>query len=110
MWGMGQCTSLDGVEYLGEWLQGFMHGRGILKYHHNKTYTGDFFKGVKEGLGLMEVGSHYKHFGSFDKGFRHGRGIVEKHEGEEEYGEWKRGRKITHWDRQEVDIFLGMVN
>ena len=37
-------TYLDGVEYIGEWRDGFRHGQGTLTYEDGSIYVGEWMQ------------------------------------------------------------------
>ena len=48
--------TVPGGVYLGEWLKGQMHGRGILSYSDGEYYVGDWRHDGKNGLGIYVWG------------------------------------------------------
>ena len=41
----------SGAQYTGQWLQGFRHGRGEIKFWDGSTYVGDWYLGYACGYG-----------------------------------------------------------
>jgi hypothetical protein len=60
--------------YLGEFLDGKRHGRGVRTYENGKVYVGEWEENEMHGWGVLtrEDGSVYR--GQFAKGVMHGRG------------------------------------
>ena len=66
----------NGEYYIGEYLNGLRHGKGILYYKNNTIlYDGEFVKDKYEGKGkyIWEDGEYY--IGEYLNGLRHGKGI-----------------------------------
>jgi hypothetical protein len=63
-----------GYSYTGEWLNGLMHGRGILKLENGDRYDGDFVAGKMEGAGKYVSSDGWMYQGQFRNGVRDGGG------------------------------------
>jgi len=60
-------------KYEGEWKNGFMHGKGCLKFKIGYTYEGNFVNGFLEGYGILYFnGKSYE--GDFIKNVMNGKG------------------------------------
>ena len=74
--GNGKYIYENGEYYIGQWLNGNKHGKGI-KYYKNGSikYEGDFVNDVYEGIGkyIEEKGEYY--IGPFLDGTKFGKGI-----------------------------------
>lgn len=110
--------TVPGGVYLGEWLKGQMHGRGILSYSDGEYYVGDWRHDGKNGLGIYVWGKgsgdvagdkfegDFKdgnadgvgrtlfndsgwHKGTYSKGKMHGWGVMQLADGWEYKGQWK---------------------
>lgn len=61
----------DGRKYVGEWVNGTYHGRGVYTHRDKSTYDGEW----KDNL-------------------RHGKGIFRWADGDEYEGQWVSGRRV----------------
>ena len=60
--GYGKCIFKTDYYYVGQWKDGFRHGKGTLYYPNgNIKYEGDFVNDEKEGNGkyIFETGYYY---------------------------------------------------
>ncbi|XP_030830819.1 alsin isoform X3 [Strongylocentrotus purpuratus] len=77
----------------GQWLEGKMHGVGILRYQNGDVYEGEFQDGVKHGHGTLQIGNaavHDIYIGNWRHGKRHGYGVIDDNSRGEKYmGLWQ---------------------
>ena len=50
-----RVSDLKNAEYQGAWLQGKMHGLGMLSWPDGRTYRGQFRQNQKHGFGTLET-------------------------------------------------------
>nr|XP_054750353.1 alsin-like isoform X1 [Lytechinus pictus] len=81
----------------GQWLEGKMHGVGILRYQNGDVYEGEFQDGVKHGHGTLQIGNaavHDIYIGNWRHGKRHGYGVIDDNSRGEKYmGLWQDDRR-----------------
>lgn len=76
-------------KYEGEWVNGYKHGNGTLKFADGGYYEGEFIDSQITGYGIRvwPNGSEYK--GQWKNGEKHGEGTFENHTTGEKYeGDW----------------------
>ena len=82
----------NGQKYNGDWFEGDMHGKGIMRYLDG-YYEGDWVHDKREGKGKFlwtaddEMGDIYE--GEWKDDEKNGKGILKKCNGEIYEGEWK---------------------
>jgi len=99
--GRGLYTFQDG-KYVGQWEHGRPHGHGVFIYANRDTYEGDWKEnregthGAKNGKGtyLWANGNEYK--GEWRNDKRHGQGVYKTSAGAKYEGEWNNGRQQGH--------------
>lgn len=64
----GRMIYADGRTYEGEWIEGMMHGKGVLTWPTKRIYRGEFVKNVIKGNGVMTYDNEKMEKGSFDRG------------------------------------------
>ena len=96
--GYGKYTINDGTYYIGQFLNGFRHGRGADYYRNNNImHEGDFVNDQLDGKGKYydKDGSYY--IGQFSKGMKHGKGKDYYIDGNIQYdGEYVMGKRQGH--------------
>ena len=94
MWhGEGKLENFEtGDVYDGQFENGEMTGKGILKWRNGEIYEGTFVKGIKEGKGIHKWpdGSQYK--GEYINGIREGKGEYKWPDGRIYKGKFKDGK------------------
>lgn len=66
----------EGVEYVGEWLDGMRHGNGTLTYKNGSIYDGQWERGMKWGDGKMTYASGNYYEGQWANNKRNGQGTM----------------------------------
>ena len=85
-------VSKDGTTYVGNFVNGKMHGKGTFTYSDGATYFGDFKDGEESGKGTFICWQHgSKYVGDFLNGKKHGNGTYNFPDGANYVGEWKDG-------------------
>ena len=64
-----------GASYEGQWLGGFRHGRGIMKFADGATYEGQWFLGRAHGKGKFTHVQGETYEGDWVDDMRHGKGL-----------------------------------
>ena len=78
----GDCKSgsgeykFKGAFYLGEFLEGEIHGEGVFATKKGYSYNGTWKNGFKEGFGVENFKKGYTYKGNFSKNRRHGYGAA----------------------------------
>ena len=137
--GYGKYIWEDGEYYIGEWLNGNMHGKGIKYYKNgNIKYEGDFINSNFEGKGKYIWENDEYYIGEWLNGKRNGKGIIyykngnikyegdyinDKREGKGKYiyengeyyiGEWlnnnKHGKGILYYKNSNIKYVGDFIN
>lgn len=66
----------EGNRYVGDTLDGKIHGIGRFDWANGSSYEGDFKDGVVHGEGTMQYVDGSKYTGTFNRGERHGYGVL----------------------------------
>ena len=83
-------VSKNGTAYVGDFLNGRMHGKGTFTYSDGAPYFGDFKNGKESGKGTFICWQHgAKYVGDFLNGQKHGIGKYNFPDGSNYVGEWK---------------------
>jgi hypothetical protein len=72
----------------GEWCEGKMHGRGLMKYANGDSYDGEWCKDKKHCFGIYKFTNGDSYIGEWRIGKRHGRGLYKSAKGDLYYGKW----------------------
>eukprot|EP00931_Biecheleriopsis_adriatica_P000342 TRINITY_DN100366_c0_g1_i1.p1 TRINITY_DN100366_c0_g1~~TRINITY_DN100366_c0_g1_i1.p1 ORF type:complete len:209 (+),score=43.99 TRINITY_DN100366_c0_g1_i1:83-709(+) len=88
----------DGRVYQGQWVDGLMHGFGVMFGPEGQRYEGGFVKGKREGEGILtwEDGRQYQ--GQFVRGKPHGQGTLIGSFGEKYSVTATNGNIATRWE------------
>jgi hypothetical protein len=74
-----------------------MHGHGRIEWYSGEYYVGDFFQGVIHGRGIMRgidsAGGGFVYDGDFENNLKHGLGEIIWDDGAVYNGEWRRGKR-----------------
>ena len=73
----------NGHEYIGDYLNGIIHGNGLYKWNKDQYYKGQYINGVKEGNGEMKYADGKKFICPFKNGKPDGIGIFIDPKGKE---------------------------
>ena len=76
--GEGSRRCPNGFSYVGQWKEGFLHGKGVI-HHNDQQYAGTFKRGLCEGRGQKlyfneDYGSKCYYTGDFSNGEMSGSG------------------------------------
>ena len=94
----GAIRYADGDIYNGKWKEGLFHGKGIMIYADGRVYDGNWDNDNKNGQGTMIYPDGNVYQGEWKKDLRHGRGILTDSQHNIIYeGRWKNGRKINKY-------------
>jgi hypothetical protein len=85
---------VEGDKYVGMFLNGKMHGQGILYFKNGNIYNGSFHNGSKSGYGSLIYKNGEKYLGNFLNDKKHGTGILITNNGEENNVRYKFGVKL----------------
>ena len=88
---------------MGEFMEGLMHGAGILVFQQGASYEGQFQNDLPHGYGIEHYSSGAMYQGQFQKDLRHGFGIYTFVSGVSYGGMWETG--LQHGEGVEVNIF-----
>jgi hypothetical protein len=83
-----------GWSYTGQWLDGLMHGRGVLRLENGDRYEGDLVEGRMQGLGKLSAADGSVYIGGFRDDLRDGTGTLLLAEGSYRTL-WLAGREIA---------------
>ncbi len=93
--GQGSLVVLHtGRSYTGQWLNGRMHGRGVLRLENGDTYEGEFVDGMMQGVGRYSAADGSVYIGEFRGGVREGVGSLMLAEGTFRTS-WQGGREVA---------------
>ena len=88
------ALSENRTTYVGNFLNGKMHGKGTFTYTDGATYFGDFKNGKEFGEGTFICWAHgAKYEGAFKNGLKHGKGSYNYPDGAKYVGEWRYGKR-----------------
>lgn len=92
--GAGKFTWADGSSYEGDFKHGEVHGEGTMQYVDGSTYTGTFNRGERHGYGVLTLDNGEVYVGTFvaDKISGEGEWTSES-KGESYKGMWKDGKR-----------------
>jgi hypothetical protein len=68
MQGKGRYVFDDGSVYAGDFVDGYFHGFGVLKWNDGDVYEGDFVKDHRTGTGIMKWSDGDVYEGEFENG------------------------------------------
>ena len=77
--GKGRMEYSDGNVYIGDWAEDYPNGKGKFTFQNSeefKEYNGDFVDGYIHGKGIMLMTNGDKYTGDFVDGYMHGNGIM----------------------------------
>jgi hypothetical protein len=95
--GEGKLTfEKPALEYVGQFSDGKMHGRGSIHTAKGFSYEGDFKNGEFDGHGSMEQKNGDSYNGDFLNGKYDGHGILVRKNGDRHEGAWKNGKREGH--------------
>jgi amyotrophic lateral sclerosis 2 protein len=97
-----RLAELKGAEYIGSWMQGRMHGHGVLTWPDGQVYRGQMRQNEKHGFGRLEV--PVARSGSGGSAASSGRSVYE--------GQWRCNRLDGDFCRIEYDngdLYQGQV-
>ncbi len=79
--------------YKGDWLDGYWHGKGVVKYTDGETYDGEFYKNERTGQGKCVWASGIEYEGEWKKDRIDGEGTLDarKLDNRVHFGPWKQG-------------------
>ena len=89
----GSSEFINGIEYVGEWKDGTMHGKGIATDANKNKYTGEFKDGLKSGYGLIVFSNGSSYAGDWKEGEPQGQGTFISNNGNKYEG----GFNGSHW-------------
>ena len=93
----------DGGEYVGEWYQDEMHGKGTRRYPNGDVYMGDYIKSVREGQGRFYYANGDLYWGSWEANQMHGHGRYYYATGQRFEGDFIRGKRNGKGKLQRTD-------
>ena len=87
-------VSKNGTTYVGNFVNGKMHGKGTFTYSDGATYVGEFKNGKEHGVGTFRCWQHgSKYEGEFKYGKKHGIGTYTYPDGVIYVGDWVQGKR-----------------
>ncbi len=86
--GYGEYVYPDGSKYVGDFLEGKFHGKGVLYLSKGDKYVGHWRENMKEGLGRYTFSTGQTYKGGFHLNEFHGQGYMKYKNGDEYDGEW----------------------
>ncbi|AVK74934.1 Morn repeat domain containing protein [Pandoravirus quercus] len=90
----GYCAGHYGVQrYEGEWMRGYMHGRGVRTFADGSVHVGTWSFNAASGHGTRVYADDSRYDGTWKVGMRHGHGVHTFANGDVYEGEWE-------WDKQ----------
>jgi len=91
----------DGMEYLGEYKDGMINGKGKMTFKNGTVYEGDFVDGLFDGYGKITYDDDSFYVGEFKNNTMNGWGSFTSSEGDVYEGDWVDGELI----RMDEDSF-----
>ena len=88
---LGLFISEDGYIYLGIWLDGKQHGKGVEVWEDGRKYIGEFKNDKKDGNGTFSLSDGTKYIGQYKNGKQHGHGVYLGSNGDKYSGTFKDG-------------------
>ncbi|CAI2378751.1 unnamed protein product [Moneuplotes crassus] len=85
----GYCTEWAGDQYVGQWLNGLMHGKGIYTCKNGTTYEGDWRNNCMNGYGIRKWANEDIYEGYWDENNMSGLGTMYYTDGSSWHGTWK---------------------
>ena len=84
----------DGSNYIGDFKDDKMHGKGELTFPNGSVYKGDFENGTSHGWGVFSYhdGAVYK--GEFNNGIRNGEGVFKLENGDTTLDDYDYAKKL----------------
>ena len=98
----GFFNSLTGFNYIGEFQNGTLNGKGTQVFDNGNKYIGEFKDGYKNGQGTLTFPDGSKYVGQFKDNAQHGRGVFITTDGIKYIGEWNYGTVIRANTEQEL--------
>ena len=93
MHGKGSYKFADGTMYTGYFKNDQIHGNGRMKYINGDSYIGEFVNGKINGQGTYSFSSGDKYEGTFKDGLKTGSGTFFYSNGDKYIGQWKDDKK-----------------
>lgn len=91
--GMGVETKPDGERYEGQWSNNRENGRGKKSWPNGNSYDGEWLAGKMQGKGTFVSASGERYVGEFANDQRSGKGTLTLPSGEVFEGQWKDGKR-----------------
>ena len=108
--GKGVMRYTNGDVYDGDWVNNSRSGKGKYTWANGKTYVGDFLKGQRTGKGICTYASGDVYIGDFVDGKREGTGMCKYPNGNSYFGDWtdddRTGKGIFTYASAN-DIYIG---
>ena len=79
----------EGDKYVGEYMNGLMHGKGTYTYANGDKYVGEYKDNMMHGQGTYTYASGAKYVGEWMNDMMHGQGTYTYADGTIEKGLWK---------------------
>jgi len=93
MHGQGIMTCADGDVYDGDWLNDEMHGEGVMTYANGNVYKGEWQNNAKNGQGIMRYANLAVYEGEWQNNAKNGKGTMRYNDGDMYKGEWLNNAK-----------------
>ena len=74
--GTGTYTLPNGYEYVGDWVEGEIRGKGVARFPNGSVYEGEFTKGKPNGIGKIVFTDGGTYEGSWEDGKITGQGLA----------------------------------
>lgn len=112
--GYGTAVFPSGGKYIGDFLEGKIHGKGIFYFSDGNKYIGNWHDQYREGDGRFVFANGDEYFGEFHLNKFSGRGVMKYANGNRYEGEWQEnwqhGQGIfvfVNGDRYEGQFVMG---
>ena len=90
---IGTKIYILGDKYVGSWVKGKRHGKGIYTWPNGEEYIGNFKNGKQDGNGSFTWINGEKYVGEWKKDKQHGKGSFTWPNGEKYVGDFKNGKQ-----------------
>jgi len=108
--GKGKFHWKEGKEYVGEWVDGKICGKGVMKYVDGAKYEGTFVNGKREGFGKYIWNKNKYYEGEWKKGKQDGKGYF-FNKGKGIQGIWKDGSIINYLNNENQNkTVISLIN
>ncbi|CAI2378828.1 unnamed protein product [Moneuplotes crassus] len=96
----GKETKWAGDQYVGQWLNGLMHGKGLYTWKNGNTYKGEYKNNQRNGYGVYKWTTGDRYEGYWEDDNMNGLGTVYYADCSSWHGIWKDGVQVKKLDKK----------